>query len=61
MLNLKIFINYHYVNIRRQGNQQAHLLAKYVLGIDNYMTWMEENPYFLEQTLLHDVISIANN
>lgn len=31
----------------RQGNKPAHLLAKYVLDIVDYMTWTEENPYFL--------------
>ena len=43
----------------RKGNKPAHLLAKYALGIDNYMTWLEENPYFIEQTLLHDVSCIS--
>lgn len=31
-------------HIRRQGNKSAHLLAKYALGIDDYMTQTEENP-----------------
>ena len=36
-------------------NRPAHLLAKYVLGIVDYSTWIEENPYFLMQALIHDV------
>ena len=46
-------------HIRRQGNSPAHLLAKYASNLDNYMTWMEENPCFLEQALLHDVSSFS--
>ena len=42
-------------HIRRQCNKSAHLLTKYALGIDDYMTWMEDNHYFLEQAPLHDV------
>ena len=46
-------------HVRRQGNKLAHLLAKYASGLDDYMTWMEENPCFLEQALLHDLSNIA--
>ena len=46
-------------HIRRQGNSPAHLLAKYASNLDDYMTWMEENPCFLEQALLHDVSSFS--
>ena len=46
-------------HIRRQGNRPAHLLAKYASNLDDYMTWMEENPCFLEQALLHDVSSFS--
>ena len=35
----------------------AHLLAKYALGINNYSTWIEESPYFIEQALIQDVPS----
>ena len=47
-------------HIRRQGNRPAHLLAKHASTLDDYMTWMEENPYFLEQALLHDVSSFSS-
>ena len=42
-------------HVKRQDNKLAHLLAKHVLGIVDYLTWMEEIPCFLEQALLHDV------
>ena len=55
------FRKFSFSHVRRQGNKPAHLLAKHVKGIVDFSTWLEENPCFLEQTLLHDVISIANN
>ena len=39
-------------HVRRQANRSVHLLAKYVLGIDNFSVWLEESPYFLEQNAL---------
>ena len=42
-------------HIKREGNSPAHLLVKYDLGIDDYETWMEASPCFLEQPLIHDV------
>ena len=46
--------------MRRKGNKQAHLLAKYVVGIVDYLVWMEENSYFLEQALYRNVLSFVN-
>ena len=43
--------NVHFSHVHRQDNRPAHLLAKYVLGIYDYLAWIEENPFFL----LHDV------
>ena len=45
----------NFAHVKMQGNRHAHLLAKHALGIANYLTWMEETPYFLEQALLQDV------
>lgn len=39
-----------------QSNRSAYLLAKYAIGIADISVWIEENPYFIEQALLHDVI-----
>ena len=44
-------------HVWRQGNKLAHLLAKYAKGIEDFCTWVEENPCFLEQALTYDVIS----
>ena len=42
-------------HVRRQCNRPAHLLAKHASGIVDFMAWLEENPYFIEQFLHHDV------
>ena len=57
----KDFCHVDYSHIRRQDNRPAHLLAKYVLGIVDFTMWIEENPYFLEQALIHDVMSSSHS
>ena len=47
-------------HVHRKGNKQAHLLAKYVVGIVDYLVWMEENSYLLEQVLYRNVLSFVN-
>ena len=42
-------------HVRRQCNRPAHLLAKHASSIVDFMAWLEENPYFIEQFLHHDV------
>ena len=42
-------------HVRRLGNRSAHLLAKHVIGIVDFETWMKDSPYFLKQALVHDV------
>jgi len=53
----KSFRRLEFSHVKRKGNRLAHLLAKYAGGIDDFIVWMEENPYFLEQALSHDVLS----
>ena len=43
-------------HVRRLGNRPAHLLAKHALGIADFSTWIEENPCFIEQALLYDLL-----
>ena len=49
--------NVRFSNVKHKENTPAHLLAKHACGIVDFLVWMEENPYFLEQALHHDVIS----
>ena len=37
-------------------NKSIHLSAKHAISIVDFVVWMEENPYFLEQDLHHDVM-----
>ena len=48
----------NFSHLQQQGNRPAHLLARNALGIDDYVAWIEESPYFLKQTLFHDVLSL---
>ena len=43
---------------RREGNRPEHLLAKHAQCIVDFITWMEENPSFIEQALTHDVLTL---
>ena len=55
MLDLcKAFRRIEFSHVKRKGNRSVHLLAKYAVGIDDFIIWMEENPCFLEQALSHD-------
>ena len=53
----KEFRRIEFSHVKRKDNRPAHSLAKYAIGIDDFLVWMEENPYFLEQALSHDVLS----
>ena len=54
------FRRVEFSHVRRQGNSPAHLLAKHAKGIADFSTWIEENPYFIEQALIHDVIAFSH-
>ena len=43
-------------HVCRNGNKPAHVLAKHAICIGDFVVWMDENPYFLEQALHHDVM-----
>nr|XP_023873208.1 uncharacterized protein LOC111985788 [Quercus suber] len=43
-------------HVRRQGNRPAHSLANYASSIDDFSVWLEEEPYFLNQALIQDVM-----
>ena len=51
------FRRVEFSHVRRQGNSPAHLLAKHAKGIADFSTWIKENPFFIEQALIHDVIT----
>ena len=58
MLDLcKSFRRIEFSHVIRKGNRPVQLLAKYTVGVDDFIIWMEENPYFFEQALSYDVLS----
>ena len=57
----KEFSGVMFSHVRRQGNQPAHLLAKHARGIVDFTAWIQENPCFLEQALIHDVIDSSRS
>lgn len=55
---------FHSVNVshvRRQGNKLSHILAKYALIIDDFIVWIEETPYCIEQALIQDFVIATIN
>ena len=49
------FRSVEFSHVRRLDNRPAHLLAKHALGIADFSIRIEENPCFIDQTLLNDV------
>ena len=47
-------------HVRRQGNKPAHILAKYALGINESVVWIEETPCCIEQALIQDFVPISS-
>ena len=45
-----------FYHVCKNGNKFTHLLAKHAISIVDVVVWMEENLYFLEQDLYHDVM-----
>ena len=46
-------------HVRRQGNKPAHILAKYALGINESVVWIEETPCCIEQALIQDCATVS--
>ena len=55
----KEFRRFMFSHVKRKGNKPAHLLAKHASGVDDFITWVEETPCFIEQALLDDVTNVS--
>ena len=53
------FRSIKFSHIYRKGNVYAYLLAKHAISMEDFSICIDKNPYFLKQTLLHDVF-VAN-
>ncbi|XP_023892939.1 uncharacterized protein LOC112004930 [Quercus suber] len=51
----KGFSYFQFSHGKRQGNIPAHLVAKNAYSIVNDIVWVEEDPCFAKQALIHDV------
>ena len=51
----KGFSHFQFSHVKRQGNMPAHLVAKNAYSIFNDIVWVEEDPCFAKQALIHDV------
>ena len=53
------FRNIAFSHVRRKANVPAHLLAKHASNVADYISWIEEDPYCIEQALIQDVLSFS--
>ena len=51
-----VFRSFSISHVGRKGNEVAHLLAKHAQDVEQFVTWIEESPYFLEHALSIDVV-----
>ena len=49
------FSQIQFSHVKRQGNMPAHLVAKNAYRIVDDIVWVEEDPCFAKQALIHDV------
>ena len=49
------FSQIQFSHVKRQGNMPAHLVAKNAYSIVDDIVWVEEDPCFAKQALIHDV------
>ena len=48
-----------YENCRRDGNKLAHSLARYLIHVFDYATWMEKVTHPLLSVAQHDIANLA--
>ncbi|KAK9984734.1 hypothetical protein SO802_034259 [Lithocarpus litseifolius] len=58
---VQAFRSFQFSHVKRTGNQLAHILAQHAKNIDNYVTWIEENPAFVKSALTQDVLLLSSS
>ena len=48
-------------HVRRGGNKPVHILAQYVEGISNSVTWVEGDPIVIESALAQDILNLSSS
>ena len=52
---LQVFRLVQVSHVKREDNRPTHILAQFAEGIDNYVTWIEENSNIIEFVVTQDV------
>lgn len=53
---LQHFRQHQMLHVKRQGNTPAHNLARHAKGLDNFATWIEETPFFIESPAIQNAM-----
>ena len=59
-LKLQNFRQSRVQHVRREGNKPAHTLAHHAKEIDNFVTWIEETPSFIESFVTQDALYFSS-
>ena len=51
-LKLQTFRQYRVVHVQRQDNKPAHTMVQHAKGINNFVSWIEETPSFVDSLVL---------
>ena len=46
--------------VRRQRNKLAHILVQYAKSLENFVTWIEDNPIPIQSALAQDIMTFAS-
>ena len=57
---LSAFRRFSISHVGRKGNQVAYLLAKHAQSVEQFVTWIEESPCFLEHALSTNVFVFSS-
>ena len=58
---VQAFRSFQFSHVKRTGNRAALILAQHAKNIDNYVTWIEENPDFIESALAQDILLLSSS
>ena len=50
--NLQHFRQHQMLHVKWQGNTPTHRLARHVKGLNNFIIWIEQTPFFIESAVI---------
>ena len=57
---LQHFRQHQILHVKRSGNTPAHHLARHTNCLDNFVTWVEETPSFIESAVIQDALLFSH-